>query len=209
GAHGVPLANVWMHCGALRVGDEKMSKSLGNMMTIRDALKKYDAEEVRFFLLRPHYRSQIAFTESLIGEARTALSRLYTALRDTEADALPLDWEEAHARRFHDAMNDDFNTPVALAALFDLASEVNRSRSSRLAAQLRALGETLGILQQDPAQFLRGSDDNSAGIELLISVRATAKKEKNYAEADRVRKALLNQGVVLEDGPGGTTWRRQ
>ncbi len=209
GAHGVPLANVWMHCGALRVGDEKMSKSLGNMMTIRDALKKYDAEVLRFFLLRPHYRSQIAFTEALIVEARTALSRLYTALRDTEADALPLDWEEPHARRFHDAMNDDFNTPIALAALFDLASEINRSRSSRLAAQLRALGATLGILQQDPAQFLRGSDEDTAGIELLISVRATAKKEKNYAEADRVRKALLDKGVVLEDGPDGTTWRRQ
>ncbi len=209
GAHGVPLANVWMHCGALRVGDEKMSKSLGNMMTIRDALKKYDAEVLRFFLLRPHYRSQIAFTEALIVEARTALSRLYTALRDTEADALPLDWEEPHARRFRDAMNDDFNTPIALAVLFDLASEINRSSSPRLAAQLRALGETLGILQQDAARFLRGSDDDTAGIELLISVRATAKKEKNYAEADRVRKALLDKGVVLEDGPGGTTWRRQ
>ena len=106
-------------------------------------------------------------------------------------------------------MNDDFNTPIALAALFDLASEINRSSSPRLAAQLRALGETLGLLQQDPARFLRGSDDDTAGIELLISVRATAKKEKNYAEADRVRKALLDKGIVLEDGPGGTTWRRQ
>ena len=209
GAHGVPLANVWMHCGALRVGDEKMSKSLGNMMTIRDALKKYDAEVLRFFLLRPHYRSQIAFTEALIVEARTALSRLYTALRDIESDGLALNWEEPYARRFHEAMNDDFNTPIALAVLFDLASEINRSGSSRLAAQLRALGGTLGILQQDAAQFLRGSAEDTTGIELMISVRATAKKEKNYAEADRVRKALLDKGVVLEDGPGGTTWRRQ
>ncbi len=209
GALGVPLANVWMHCGALRVGDEKMSKSLGNMMTIREALKKYDAEVLRFFLLRPHYRSQIAFTEALIVEARTALSRLYTALRDTEADELPLDWEETHARRFHDAMNDDFNTPIALAALFDLAGEINRSKSPRLAGQLRALGKTLGLLQQDPEQFLRGSDDDTAGIELLISVRATAKKEKNFDEADRVRKVLLDKGIVLEDGPDGTTWRRR
>ena len=208
GAHGVPLANVWMHCGALRVGDEKMSKSIGNVMTIREALKKYDAEVLRFFLLRPHYRSQIAFTEALIVEARTALSRLYTALRDTEADGLPLDWKEPHAHRFHEAMNDDFNTPIALAALFDLASEINRSRSPRLAGQLRALGETLGLLQQDPVHFLRGSDDDAAGIERLISERATAKKEKNYAEADRVRKVLLDKGIVLEDGPGGTTWRR-
>ncbi len=209
GAHGVPLANVWMHCGALRVGDEKMSKSLGNMMTIREALKKHDAEVLRFFLLRPHYRSQIAFTEGLIVEARTALSRLYTALRDTAADELPLDWDEPHARRFQDAMNDDFNTPIALAALFDLAGEVNRTKSSRLAGQLRELGKTLGLLQQDPEQFLRGSDDDIAGIELLISVRATAKKERNFDEADRVRKALLDKGIVLEDGPGGTTWRRR
>ncbi len=209
GANGVPLAKVWMHCGALRVGEEKMSKSLGNMLTIREALKKYDAEVLRFFLVRPHYRSQIAFTESLIVEARTALSRLYTALRDTEADELPLDWNEAHARRFHDAMNDDFNTPIALAALFDLAGEINRNRSPRLAGQLRALGGTLGLLQQDPAQFLRGSEDEAAGIELLIAVRATAKKEKKFDEADRVRKALLDKGIVLEDGPGGTTWRRR
>ncbi len=172
-------------------------------------MKKYDAEVLRFFLLRPHYRSQIAFTEALIVEARTALSRLYTALRDTAADELPLDWEEAYARRFHDAMNDDFNTPIALAALFDLAGEINRSRSPRLAGQLRALGKTLGLLQQAPDQFLRGSDDDIAGIELLISVRATAKKEKKFDEADRVRKVLLDKGIVLEDGPDGTTWRRR
>ena len=208
GANGAPLANVWMHCGALRVGDDKMSKSLGNVMTIREALPKYDAEVLRFFLLRPHYRSQIMFTEALIDEARTALSRLYTALRDTRVDDAPLDWNEAHARRFSDAMNDDFNTPVALAALFDLATEVNRNGSSRLAGQLRALGGTLGLLQQEPTQFLRGPEDDSAGVELLISVRATAKKEKNYSEADRVRKALLDKGIVLEDGPNGTTWRR-
>lgn len=208
GANGVPLANVWMHCGALRVGDDKMSKSLGNVMTIREALKKYDAEVLRFFLLRPHYRSQIAFTEALIEEARTALSRLYTALRDTGADDQPLDPNEAHARRFVDAMNDDFNTPIALAALFDLATEINRSGSTRLAGQLRALGKSLNLLQDDPTQFLRGSADDTAGIEILISTRATAKKEKNYAEADRVRKALLDKGIVLEDSADGTTWRR-
>jgi cysteinyl-tRNA synthetase len=133
---------------------------------------------------------------------------LYTALRDTEADGLPLDWNEPHAHRFHEAMNDDFNTPIALAALFDLATEVNRSKSPRLAGQLRALGGTLGLLQQDPVHFLRGSDDDAAGIERLISERATAKREKNYAEADRVRRVLLDKGIVLEDGPGGTTWRR-
>ena len=208
GANGVPLANLWMHCGALRVGDEKMSKSLGNVWTIRDALKKYDAEVLRFFLLRPHYRSQIALTDGLVEEARTALRRLYTALRDTPPDDEPLDWDEPHAKRFADAMNDDFNTPIALAALFDLAGEVNRTRSARLAGQLRALGSTLGLLQQDATQFLRGGDDDVGGIELLIATRATAKKEKNYPEADRVRQVLLDKGIVLEDGPGGTTWRR-
>ena len=129
-------------------------------------------------------------------------------MRATEADGLPLDWNEPHAHRFHEAMNDDFNTPIALAALFDLASEINRSRSPRLAGQLRTLGGTLGLLQQDPVQFLRGSDDDSAEIDALVAVRTTAKKEKNYPEADRVRKVLLDKGIVLEDGPGGTTWRR-
>ncbi|MEP6609073.1 MAG: cysteine--tRNA ligase [Burkholderiaceae bacterium] len=214
GAHGVPMANVWMHCGALRVGDDKMSKSLGNVMTIREALIKYDAEVLRFFLLRPHYRSQIAFTEGLIEEARTALTRLYIALRGKvsaaqgSADA-PLDWEEVHARRFADAMNDDFNTPIALAALFDLATEINRTGSVSLARQLQSLGGTLGLLQRDPSQFLRGVDEDTAGIELLIAARATAKKEKNYAEADRVRKVLLDKGIVLEDSADATTWRKQ
>ena len=194
GAHGVPFANVWMHCGALRVGDEKMSKSIGNVMTIREALKKYDAEVLRFFLLRPHYRSQIAFTEALIVEARTALSRLYTALRDTEADGLPLDWNEPHAHRFREAMNDDFNTPIALAALFDLASEVNRSRSPRLAGQLRALGGTLGLLQQDPVHFLRGSAmSDAAGIERLIAERSDGEEGKELRRGRSCSRSVARQ----------------
>ena len=207
GAYGVPFANIWMHSGALRVGEEKMSKSLGNFLTIRAALAKYDAEVLRFFLIRSHYRSQIAFTESLIVEARAGLARLYTALRDTAADNGVIDWNEAYAQRFAAAMDEDFNTALAVSVLFELASEVNRSKSPALARQLKALGGVLGLLQRDPKTFLQGDAD--AGIETLVAERAAAKKAKNFTEADRIRKELLDQGIVLEDSAGGTTWRRQ
>ena len=209
GAFGQTFANIWMHAGALRVGEEKMSKSLGNFWTIRDALAKYDAEVLRFFLVRSHYRSQIAFTESLLVEARQALARLYTALRDTPPVAGDLDWQEAHARRFAAAMDDDFNTALAIAVLFELANEVNRTKSPVLARQLRALGGVLGLLQRDATDFLRGQAGDAAQIEEKIALRAAAKKAKNYAEADRIRAELAAQGIVLEDGPSGTTWRRQ
>ncbi len=211
GAYGQPFARIWMHSGALRVGSEKMSKSLGNFWTIRDALAKYDAEVLRLFLIRSHYRSQIAFTENLIAEARAALTRLYTALRDTPAAAGDIDWDEPHARRFAAAMDDDFNTPVAISALFELANEVNRTKSAQLARQLRALAGVLGLLQRDAEDYLRGgeTDAEAARIEAQIALRAAAKKAKNYVEADRIRAELLAQGIVLEDGPGGTTWRRQ
>jgi len=207
GAYEQPFANIWLHTGALRVGEEKMSKSLGNFLTIRAALAKYDAEVLRFFLIRSHYRSQIMFTESLIVEARSGLTRLYTALRDTAADAGEVDWNEPHAQRFAAAMDEDFNTALATSVLFELASEINRGKSPALARQLKGLGRALGLLQRDPQLFFQGDAD--VGIQALIDQRTAAKKAKNFAEADRIRKELLAQGVVLEDSASGTTWRRQ
>ncbi len=216
GAFGIPFARVWMHCGALRVGDDKMSKSLGNFLTIRQALGQYDGEVLRFFLARSHYRSQISFSARMIDEARASLTRLYTALRAAPAPAAPVDWDEPHARRFAEAMDDDFNTAQAVAVLFEMAAELNRGPTQALAAQMRALGGLLGLLQREPDEFLKGGlaaaqagalDD--AMIARQIEARTAAKARRDYTEADRIRQDLLQQGVVLEDGPGGTTWRRR
>jgi len=213
GAYGVPLANIWMHCGALRIGEEKMSKSLGNFLTIRDALKRHRAEVLRFFLVRSHYRGQIAFTEDLLGDARAGLTRLYTALRGFDPGPAAVDWSGANAGRFAQAMDEDFNTAAAVAELFDLAGEVNRGKSPQAAQQLRALGGVLGLLQQDPEAFLQGDPARPAAfaaerVEQLVAERSAAKKARNFGEADRIRAQLAAEGILLEDGPGGTTWRR-
>ena len=216
GAHNCRFVNYWMHNGFVRVDDEKMSKSLGNFFTIREVLKKYDAEVVRFFILRAHYRSPLNYSDSHLDDARQALSRLYTTLKAVNAEDTAIDWNEAHAQRFRAAMDDDFNTPEACAALFDLASEVNRHKSAALAGQLRALAALLGLLQREPQIFLQATpagavDDGELSAEkiaALITARAEAKKARNFAEADRVRSELLVAGVVLEDSAAGTSWRR-
>jgi cysteinyl-tRNA synthetase len=213
GAHQHRFVNYWMHNGFVRIDNEKMSKSLGNFFTIREVLEKYDAEVVRFFILRAHYRSPLNYSDAHLDDAKGALSRLYTALKEVPADGLAPNWEEEYARRFTDALNDDFNSPVAIAVLFELANEVNKTKSPRLAAQLKGLAGTIGLLQREPLQFLQGGAGADGELDAYvagqIAARAQAKREKNFAEADRVRQALLEQGIVLEDKPGGVTeWRK-
>ena len=248
GAHQCTFVNYWMHNGFVNVDKEKMSKSLGNFFTIREILKKYDAEVVRFFILRAHYRSPLGYSDAHLDDAKGALTRLYTALKSITPPCLPLsgkvtdsspdkgrqggvavDWSSPHAQRFQSAMDDDFNTPEAVAVLFELANEVNRGEvgARRASPLLKALGGVLGLLQREPQEFLQsgfgwsdvtlptitanGSAAQShtlESIDYLIKARIAAKLTKNYAEADRIRKELLDAGIVLEDSATGTTWRR-
>jgi len=214
GAHGHVFVNYWMHNGFVRVDDEKMSKSLGNFFTIREVLARYDAEVVRFFIVRAHYRSPLNYSDQHLDDAKGALTRLYTALNAVPAasSASAIDWNDPNALRFREAMDDDFNTPEAVAVLFDLANEVNRTKSARAAGVLKSLAAILGLLQRKPGEFLRG--DLPAGwtvkkIEAMIEARSSAKKARNFAESDRIRDELLAAGMVLEDGPAGTAWRRK
>jgi len=212
GAYGNTFVNYWMHNGFIRVDDEKMSKSLGNFFTVREILAKYDAEVVRFFILRAHYRSPINYSDQHLDDARQALTRLYTALKAHDVSAGAIQWNNPHAARFREVMNDDFNTAEAVAVLFELANEANRDDSRDAAALLKSLGGILGLLQRDPTQFLQAAPGGDGWtperIGAQIEARTAAKKAKNYGEADRLRKELLDAQIVLEDTPKGTIWRR-
>ena len=211
GATGKPLAKFWVHNGFVRVDNEKMSKSLGNFFTIREVLAKYDPETVRFFIVRTHYRTGLNYSDLHLDDARASLKRLYTALdlvKPVEADTA-IDWSNPYAARFKAAMDEDFGTPEAVAVLFELAAQVNIGKSPALSALLKALGGCLGLLQGEPTVFLQagvlqGLDESA--IQARIQERADAKKAKNFALADDIRKALLADGIVLKDSPTGTTW---
>jgi len=224
GASGCKFVNYWMHNGFVRVDNEKMSKSLGNFFTIREVLEKYDPEVVRFFILRAHYRSPLNYSDAHLDDARASLTRLYTALRGADTAAPDIDWSTSHAARFKAAMDDDFNTPGAMAVLFELAGEANRGAANAQQI-LRSLAGVLGLLQRNTDDYFKrktGSAiapivghgvDGAAGVsesevEALIAARQTARKDRNFAESDRIRDTLVAAGVILEDGPGGTTWRR-
>ena len=219
GALDSKFVRYWMHNGFVRVDDEKMSKSLGNFFTIREVLKKFDAEVIRLFILRAHYRSPLNYSDAHLQDARQSLLRLYGALGDDEAAAqpAPINWSDVVCARFREAMDDDFNTPVALSVMFELAADIHRGVAGAR-EQLRALASVLGLLGRAPQAVRRsglgGSEAGAAGasdsalIESLIAERAAAKKAKRYQDADRIRAELLAQGIVLEDTPAGTSWRR-
>jgi cysteinyl-tRNA synthetase len=213
GANGCKFVNYWLHNGFVRVDNEKMSKSLGNFFTIREVLEKFDPEVVRFFILRAHYRSPLNYSDAHLEDAKGALTRLYTTLKNVAPAEIAADWNDPWAARFQAAMNLDFGTPDAVAVLFDVANETNRTQDPRMAGLLKSLAGVLGLLQDEPSAFLRRRVGGQTGpgeqaVEKLITARAAAKAARRYSEADRIRDELKAAGILLEDGPQGTTWRR-
>ena len=219
GVHGHDFVKYWMHNGFVRVDNEKMSKSLGNFFTIREVLKRYLPEVVRFFILRAHYRSQLNYSDANLDDAKNSLTKLYLTLQNAgiaNRNSIEIDWHNDYAKRFKMAMDDDFNTVEAIAVLFELAHETNKTRSVLLATLLQVLGGVLGILQDTPEHFLKGASKSEqeeeytvAQIEALIAARDTARANKEFIRADEVRDALLAAGVILEDTGQGTLWRRK
>ncbi|MCH9743557.1 MAG: cysteine--tRNA ligase [Gammaproteobacteria bacterium] len=210
-ACGKGFANTWMHVGLLQINKEKMSKSLGNFLTIRETLEKHDVEVIRYFMLSAHYRSPVSYSEDVMQVAHQSLGRLYTAIRDLPE--VPAN-ENQYVQQFNDVMNDDFNSPQAFAVLFEMAREINRLRDANdmdaaaaLAASLKKLSNTFGILQQDPQQFLQGGDVDAEKVEALIVARNQARKNKDWPEADRIRDELNAMHVVIEDKDGRTRWK--
>ena len=212
-AYNTPYVNTWMHTGMVQVDNEKMSKSLGNFFTLRDVLEQHDAETLRFFLMSAHYRSQLSYSQDNISQARAGLERLYTALRGVTIDTQVALSHGGYLKRFEEAMNDDLNVPEAFSVLFDIARDLNKcddpAEAGRLAGVLKGLAGIVGLLQSSPDRFLQGDDDDAAAIEALIKQRNVARANKDWAAADAARDALTAMGIVLEDGPQGTIWRRQ
>jgi cysteinyl-tRNA synthetase len=213
GAHDHGYVNYWMHNGFVRVDDEKMSKSLGNFFTVNEVLKKFDPEVIRFFILRAHYRSPLNYSDQHLEDAKLALTRLYTSLKDISAEEVDENsyWDDPRAAKFRAALDDDFNTPEAMSVLFDLASDLNRDHSVATASLLKSLAATLGFLNRVPSEFLQSSVGvalSADEIESMIQKRNEARMNKDYDLADELRDGLMDAGVILEDSSGTTTWRR-